>query len=242
SPQDGQTGVAVNTTLSWSGGDPDGDAVTYDVYFGTSSPPPLVKSNHTSFSYNPGTLTQSTTYHWQVVAKDNQVETAQGPEWSFTTGSCPLPSIRRLRPSSGSKGTLVIIYGRNFGGTQGSSSVTFYPDKTASIRKWRDTYIWCRVPAGAQSGPVTVTTSCGHSSGRQFTMAPPVARKLGPQVGGVGQPVTLWGNQFGRTRGTSKVTFNTTQVTQYESWSNNRVVVRVPAGATSGPVTVNTGV
>ncbi|MFQ6093580.1 MAG: FlgD immunoglobulin-like domain containing protein, partial [bacterium] len=111
-----------------------------------------------------------------------------------------------------------------------------------SIRKWRDTHIWCRVPAGAQTGPVTVTTSCGTSSGRQFTMAPPVSKKLGPQVGGVGQRVTLWGNQFGRTRGTSKVTFNNTEVTQYESWSNNRVVVRVPEGAISGPVTVNTGV
>ncbi|MFQ6093142.1 MAG: hypothetical protein ACE5OR_10755 [bacterium] len=72
SPQDGKTGVAVKTTLSWSGGDPDGDEVSYDVYFGTSSPPPLKKSGHTTTSYNPGTLTQGTSYHWQVVAKDPQ--------------------------------------------------------------------------------------------------------------------------------------------------------------------------
>ena len=32
SPEDGATGALVISTLGWSGGDPDGDPVTYDVY------------------------------------------------------------------------------------------------------------------------------------------------------------------------------------------------------------------
>jgi uncharacterized repeat protein (TIGR01451 family) len=33
SPADNVTGVSVSTDLNWTGGDPDGDSVTYDVYF-----------------------------------------------------------------------------------------------------------------------------------------------------------------------------------------------------------------
>jgi hypothetical protein len=84
-PENGETDVSINTYLSWDGGDPDGDAVTYDVYFGTSSNPPLVSPGQTSESYNPGTLNLETKYYWKIKAEDSYGETSTSPIWSFTT-------------------------------------------------------------------------------------------------------------------------------------------------------------
>ncbi len=83
SPSNGATGVTLTPTLSWTGGSA---ATSYDVYFGTSSSPPLVVTNTTGTSYAPGTLDSDTTYYWQIVA-----QTSSGPIssaiWSFTAGS-----------------------------------------------------------------------------------------------------------------------------------------------------------
>jgi hypothetical protein len=86
SPANGATSVDINTDLSWTGGDPDtGDTVTYDVYFGTTSPPPKLVSNQTSLSYQPATLTENTTYYWKIFAWDNHGASTQSTIWSFTT-------------------------------------------------------------------------------------------------------------------------------------------------------------
>jgi len=87
-PSNHAASVNINADLSWSGEDPDnGDTVTYDIYFGTASNPPLVKSGHTSTSYDPGALSYNTKYYWKIVAKDNYGGTTAGPIWDFTTGS-----------------------------------------------------------------------------------------------------------------------------------------------------------
>ncbi len=87
SPEDGATNVDVNTNLRWNGGDPDGDPVTYDIYFSISYPPQQVASNHTSNVYDPGTLDFETTYYWKIVAWDNHSARTSGPIWSFTTSN-----------------------------------------------------------------------------------------------------------------------------------------------------------
>ena len=85
SPANYATNVPINVTLSWSCSDPDGDSLTYDIYFGTSSNLSLVKSGHTSNTYDPGTLQYNTTYYWKIVAKDGRGEETEGPVWRFTT-------------------------------------------------------------------------------------------------------------------------------------------------------------
>ena len=102
SPANGAIDVDVNTTLSWTGGDPDtGDIVTYDIYLGTTSPPPKLISNHTSSSYQPTTLQENTTYYWKIVAWDNHGTSTLGAIWSFTTetlGDTTPPIVNIIKP------------------------------------------------------------------------------------------------------------------------------------------------
>jgi hypothetical protein len=90
SPANHAAGVSISADLSWIGGDPDaGDTVTYDVYFGTISTPPLVSGSQGGTSYDPGTLADNTKYYWRIIATDNHGASTTGPLWDFTTGSVP---------------------------------------------------------------------------------------------------------------------------------------------------------
>ena len=87
SPSDGATGVSANPTLNWSA---TSNTDSYDVYFGTSTSPPLV-GNVTSASYPLSGLSPGTLYYWKVVAKSSCGNSTSGPVWSFTT--CPMPGM-----------------------------------------------------------------------------------------------------------------------------------------------------
>lgn len=75
--------------LSWTGGDPDSDAVAYDVYFDSGDLPPITKvvDHQSASSFDPGILENSTTYSWQVVAFDEHGLSTSGPVWRFSTVS-----------------------------------------------------------------------------------------------------------------------------------------------------------
>lgn len=95
SPSDGATNQSVNVDLSWTGGDPDGDSATYDVYLeaNDSTPDVLVCNDATTVFCDPGTLSDGTHYYWRVIARDSHGATTAGPVWEFTTATgatCPI--------------------------------------------------------------------------------------------------------------------------------------------------------
>ena len=87
-PTDGATSVAVNTDLSWNAGI---NAVSHDVYFGTSSPGTF-RGNQTATTFDPGKMTYNKTYYWRIDG-GNPSGTTTGTVWTFKTAGGPLPPL-----------------------------------------------------------------------------------------------------------------------------------------------------
>ena len=81
SPLNGATVVSKSPALVWGGGE---GRTSFDIYFGTTNPPPLVYSDSAGATYYPGTLATGETYYWYVVAK-NPAGSTPSPIWSFNT-------------------------------------------------------------------------------------------------------------------------------------------------------------
>ncbi len=81
-PVAGSTVSGSQTTLDWNATDNDGDPLVFDVYFGESNPPQLVAEN-LEVSMLDVQIEAGKTYHWRVIAKDNQQGVAIGRVWNF---------------------------------------------------------------------------------------------------------------------------------------------------------------
>jgi hypothetical protein len=88
-PPDGSITSRASAVLTWSGGDdPDGDPVTFDVRFGTTTPPSYLASVTTK-QLLVEDLAYSTEYFWQIVARDDHQHAVEGPVWQFFTPEAP---------------------------------------------------------------------------------------------------------------------------------------------------------
>ena len=91
-PNDNATNIDINIILHWRGAypgspyeyDPDGDPVTFDIYFGTNNSPPLMVHNQSNTSYDP-ILNYNTVYYWKIIAWDNHNASNASEIWRFTT-------------------------------------------------------------------------------------------------------------------------------------------------------------
>src|SRR6266700_1819993 len=149
------------------------------------------------------------------------------------------PTISGASPNSGAVGTLVTITGSGFGPTQGTTTITFN-GTTGVPRSWTNTTIQVPVPWGASSGSIIVTVSGFFASNNfAFTVIPSLSG-LSPAFGLVGTSVTVSGQLFGTSQGTSTVTFNGV-LASVSTWSGTSIVATVPSGASTGPVVVTVG-
>jgi hypothetical protein len=138
SPSDGATLPTSSGTLQWSAAS---GATSYDLYFGTQNPPPLLR-NQSSLQYATGTLTEGAMYFWRVVAK-NEAGAAASPVWSFRT-PVPGPGVPALL-SPGDGATL-----------SSTNSATLQWSAAANATQYE-------VYAGAQNPPALVATVTGLS-------------------------------------------------------------------------------
>ena len=147
-PSTHSTGIKVDTTLRWTCDDPDGDWLTYDVYFGTVSPPLFIKSVEINSYFTPGKMNFNTTYYWKIVAKDYRGGSTSGPIWNFTSGGNKNPNTPAIT-----------------GKTNGSiaTSYEYYLQTTDSDQDDVKYYIdW---------GDTTFTTTGFNESGKQIIVS-----------------------------------------------------------------------
>src|SRR6185295_13985558 len=150
------------------------------------------------------------------------------------TVTASAPTITSFSPTSGPVGTAVTINGANF---SGATSVRFN-GTAASFTVVSPTRIDATVPSGATTGRITVTTPSGTAtSATNFVVTqPPTITSFSPTSGPVGTAVTINGTNF---TGATAVRFNGT-LASFTIVSATVINTTVPAGATTGRITVTT--
>ena len=90
-----QLALSLSSDLSWTAG---ANAASHDVYLGTNyntvlnadNSSPEYNGNQTLTTFDPGSLSQNTTYYWRI-DEVNSYGTTPGVVWSFTTTDSAQP-------------------------------------------------------------------------------------------------------------------------------------------------------
>jgi hypothetical protein len=144
------------------------------------------------------------------------------------------PAITSFLPTN-SPNTTVVLSGSNF---IGASAVTFTGTSPVPVTNTTNNMLMTvTVPAGVITGPISITTPGGTAnSGTRFFYGVPFVNNFLPTHGSPGTNVTIFGTNF---LGATAVKFNGVLATQPVNVINNgQINTSVPAGATTGLVTV----
>lgn len=150
----------TDAILSWTPTLGAGDPTAYDVYFGTSSNPPLVSSNQTATTYAP-TLVAGNTYYWKVVARNEFGDSPPSNIWSFKTPTATqlaesfenttFPPAGWANPGSWTRSTTYAIHGTASVFKSGSTTTQYIlstPKVTITSTSTLDFWARCSATTG----------------------------------------------------------------------------------------------
>lgn len=179
------------------------------------------------------------------------------------------PILTQISPSIALPGDVIHIYGNNFGNNIEDSYVEIAGNRltSSSYTSWTDNDIQIKLPQNVTDGLVYVVTSAGKSEAVNFTnkatipilvknntqSSTPFITNISEKNGTIGKIITILGKNFGTLRNNSKVFFSieaedgsnefiscSENNFDYEFWSNQEIRVRIPDGACSGDIYINT--
>jgi sugar lactone lactonase YvrE len=186
------------------------------------------------FDYNEPVRTNTTTN--RIFDMPLSVEPAVALQYPAVLAS---PLITAITPSQGRAGTLVTLTGRKFATTTASNRVAFN-GVAAPVQSATSTSLTVRLPPGATTGAVTVTTADGGARGTSFTVfQPPTLTSVSPGEGQPGAVVVLSGTHFSTVAAQDTVIFNGVPARVLQATSTS-LQVEVPQGATLGSVSIRT--
>ncbi len=149
------------------------------------------------------------------------------------------PEITGFTPAEGAPGTRVTLTGKGF---YGASQANLGTQVAPGHEVLNDTLMVVTIPNGAVTGAFSVAAPGGsRASSTEFKVLPPVPQGvtgISLDTGGPGQLVRLSGTGFQDAR---QVNFGQVRATEVTVVSDNLLTAVVPAGATTGPISVVTG-
>ena len=214
--------------------------------------PPGMTSVPYNFDGNGSALSLDTVYQWGVRVNDangNQSELQNNYTFMPVT-AVPTPQITSFGPNSGAEGSSVFISGNNFSSDPAAGQVLFFDGSAntlpGTIVSADFGQLQVIVPQGAKSGPIAVKNDPNGqpvTSSDTFTVTvpqPPSINYFSPGSGAVGSQVTISGFNFNPNAGATTVTFTNNVTASISSISEFQIVVTVPNGAATGPISVTT--
>jgi hypothetical protein len=183
-----------------------------------------------------GTVTKAGTFTFEVTAANGQPPAAVSPE--LTLQVIPPPVISSFTPSSGVPGAQVQITGKNLA----TANAVYFDGSYAAIKSASSTRIVTSVPEYAGSGVLYVFTAGGEvTSAASFTVDPapaPAITSISPLSGAPGSTLTINGSGL---EFASAVEFGGgVYVDVMRTDTPSKITLRVPSGASAGPLTVST--
>jgi hypothetical protein len=157
----------------------------------------------------------------------------------ITAAQAADPTITSFNPTSGPIGTSVTITGTHFNSPV-VTDVEFDNHNAGSFTVVNDTTITATVPNDATDGRIKVRNADGtatSSTAFNVTQAPPTITSFNPTSGPIGTSVTITGTRF---TGATDVEFDDHNAGTFTVNSGTQITATVPAGATTGPISVTT--
>jgi uncharacterized repeat protein (TIGR03803 family) len=215
-----------------------GGANATGIIFSVSSKPPYTYKILYAFDGTTGSSPQATMVQHtngilygdtQAGGTDTKYCGACGTFYSLNIGLKP---FIHLVSASGKVASTVEILGQGFTGTTGVS----FDGSAATFTVSSSTYLTAKVPAGARTGSVIVTTPGGKlTSSGSFRVTPQIT-SFTPASGPVGTSVEIKGVSLAQA---TKVQFGS-QSASFKVNSDTLVTATVPAGAKTGEITITT--
>lgn len=160
----------------------------------------------------------------------------KGASRGATPKAASAPVLTGFSPDEGASGTQVTLTGT---GLSNTLEVSFNGTPADCFRCWSDRQVVARVADGTTTGPIQLTTAQGTAvSAAPFTVAaPPTLSSVGPPSGQQGDAVKLYGTGL---LSTKSVYFHEDILASFTLVSDDQLIITVPPGAVSGPITVST--
>src|SRR5437899_5078080 len=147
--------------ITWATNEAGDSQVDYGPTTAYGNSTPLNASLLTAHAVTLTGLLATTTYHYRVKSRDAAGNLATSGDFTLTTLVVSAPTITSFTPTSGPVGTSVTISGTNF---TGATAVTFNGVSAAPFTVTSATAIQDTVPAGATTGPLSMTTPGGTAT------------------------------------------------------------------------------